>query len=75
MKAALIMVIVVALAGCTQRVAPASVPAELLTCKPAPEKPYGTYTQRDVGTFIVGLHEAHADCRSKLGAVRGALAH
>lgn len=76
LKAAAIILIVFVLGSCGARkveVAPVAVPAGLLTCKPAPKKPSGEYTQRDVGVYVVGLHEAHADCESKLGAVRKAL--
>lgn len=62
--------------GCAKaplEVAPASVPASLLTCRDAPAKPAGDYTQKAVGAYVIGLHEAHADCRAKLGAVRSAL--
>lgn len=64
-------------AGCAKaplEVAPVSVPASLLTCRDAPAKPAGEgYTQKAVGAYVIGLHEAHADCHSKLGAIRGAL--
>lgn len=61
-------------AGCAKaplEVAPVSVPASLLTCLEAPDKPAGDYTQKAVGAYVIGLHEAHADCHAKLGAVRG----
>lgn len=54
-------------------VGPSSLPATLMNCKDAPQKPAGDYTQRDVGVYIVGLHEAHADCKTRLDAVRKAI--
>lgn len=70
------LVAVLALSACAQaplEVAPVSVPPSLLTCRDAPAKPAGDYTQKAVGAYVIGLHEAHADCHSKLNAVRGAL--
>lgn len=67
------LLIVAACARAPLEVAPVSVPTSLLTCRDAPAKPAGDYTQRAVGAYVIGLHKAHADCHSKLGAVRGAL--
>jgi len=51
------------------------VPSSLLSCQPAPEPPPPeSGTQRDVARFVLDLAEAGADCRGKLGAVRGLLA-
>jgi hypothetical protein len=57
------------LAGC-QTVGSPTVPASLLTCADAPAWRRGG-TQRDVAGFIADLRDAHADCRDRLGAVRG----
>lgn len=74
----LIIALCCALTACGKpapiEVGPASLPASLMNCKDAPQKPDGVYTQRDVGVYIVGLHEAHADCKARLSAVRTALA-
>lgn len=43
-------------------------PAALLTCQGTPAVP-SAETQADVARYIVRLHAAGADCRSKLGAV------
>ena len=71
--AILCMVALSACATAPLEVAPLSAPDSLLTCRDAPAKPNGDYTQKAVGTYVIGPHEAHADCHSKLGAVRGAL--
>lgn len=44
-------------------------PAALLTCQASPTVP-DAQTQADVARYVVRLHAAGADCRSKLGAVR-----
>lgn len=44
-------------------------PSLLLTCQNAPAVP-DAETQADVARYIVRLHAAGADCRSKLGAVK-----
>ncbi len=48
-------------------------PDALLYCADAPSVPEDTANSRDVALYIVDLHAAHADCSSKLGAVRKAL--
>lgn len=76
MARTLSLIAVLALSACGQaplEVAPVSVPASLLVCRDAPAKPAGDFTQRAVGGYIIDLHEAHADCRSKLTAVHDAL--
>lgn len=45
-------------------------PSTLLTCKAAPASPKEATRQSEVARYIVRLHEAGADCRAKLGAVR-----
>ena len=57
------------LAACQHAVAPA-VPTSLLSCADAPTWRRGG-TQRDVAGYVVDLRDAHADCRDRLGAVRG----
>lgn len=49
--------------------AASNAPAAIAPAKPAGED----YPQKAVGAYVIGLHEAHADRHSKLGAVRGAL--
>lgn len=44
-------------------------PAQLLECQPSPEVPHAK-SQADVARYVVKLHDAGADCRSKLGAVK-----
>lgn len=46
------------------------VPAGLLDCPDAPLPPPSGATQRDVAFWVLDLHSAHADCRTKLGKVR-----
>lgn len=48
--------------------APAVAP-ELLHCADAPSVPKDTGNSKAVAGYIVDLHGAHADCKSKLGAV------
>jgi|GEM_PF-2062359 len=50
---------------------PLEIPAQLLHCRPAPDVPGEGATQRDLALFILDLDAAGADCRAKLGAVRG----
>ena len=64
------------LAGCSQarlqtqvRIERLAIPAELLTCQPAPEPPDVPYTQADVAIYIVDLHSAGADCRERLARI------
>ncbi|MBI1689510.1 hypothetical protein [Methylorubrum sp. DB1722] len=57
------------LAGCQTPGRP-TVPTSLLTCPDAPTWRRGG-TQRDVAGYVTDLRDAHADCREKLGAVRG----
>ena len=45
-------------------------PDALLTCRVSPPVPRDAETQREVARYIVRLHEAGADCRAKLAAVR-----
>lgn len=44
-------------------------PAVLLSCADAPAVPVGP-TQRDVAAYLVDLHAAGDDCRTRLKAVR-----
>lgn len=62
------------LTGCatTSGIAP-SVSPKLLTCAAEPASPKDSGNSRQVANYIVDLHEAHADCSSKLGAVRKVL--
>lgn len=46
-----------------------AIPAELLTCQPAPEPPAEPYTQADVAIYIVDLHSAGTDCRERLARI------
>ncbi|MDR3474496.1 MAG: hypothetical protein P4M09_22835 [Devosia sp.] len=46
---------------------------QLLTCADAPAVPKDTGNSHDVADYIIDLHDAHADCKSKLGAVRKVL--
>ena len=46
------------------------IPADLLTCLPAPAVPVAE-SQRDVARYLVDLAEAGEDCRAKLAGVRG----
>jgi len=73
----LIIALCVGLTACGKpdpiEIGPSSLPESLMNCKDAPQKPAGDYTQRDVGAYIVDLHEAHADCKTRLDAVRRAL--
>lgn len=75
-RAVLILIAVAAVSACARKpveVAPVAVPPALLNCPAAPAKPSGDYTQRDVGVYVIDLHAAHADCKSKVDAIRGAL--
>jgi hypothetical protein len=45
-------------------------PAALMRCAVAPEVPVDPALQSDVARYVVRLHAAGADCRSKLKAVR-----
>lgn len=65
---ALVVAVVLTACGTTS----ATVPKQLLTCTPQPPAP-SAGSQRDVGLYVVDLAAAGADCRSKLGAVRGLL--
>lgn len=56
-------------AGC-QTTARPTVPPSMLACSDAPTWRRGG-TQRDVAGYVTDLRDAHADCRDKLGAVRG----
>ena len=42
---------------------------ELLKCKNAPPVPADTSKSKAVAGYIVDLHGAYADCKSKLGSV------
>jgi len=53
---------------------PPEIPAQLLTCAPAPEVPGEGATQRDLALFILDLDAAGQDCRAKLTGVRRLLA-
>ncbi len=53
------------------RVERPAVPAQLLDCPDAPPVPGADATQRTVGLWILDLSAAHAECRDKLGRVRG----
>lgn len=66
----------VLLTGCSQqhlqtqlRIEPLTIPAELLTCQPAPQPPAAPYSQADVAAYIVDLHSAGADCRDRLARI------
>jgi len=61
------------LAACGERPPLAlNVPAELLHCAGSPAvPPRQGRTQRVVAGYVSDLHDAHADCEGKLGAVRG----
>ena len=45
-------------------------PPELTTCKNAPEKPEGDYTQKNVAVYLIDLYYAWADCSTKLATLR-----
>lgn len=45
------------------------IPGSLLSCQEAPNVPLGG-TQRNVAAYVVMLHEAGADCRMRLAAVK-----
>ncbi len=55
------------------RIVQPGVPANLLTCADEPADPADKpgLTQRDVARYIVVLRAAGADCRAKLGEVKG----
>lgn len=55
------------------RIVQPSVPAHLLTCEDEPADPSDKpgLTQRDVARYIVQVRAAGADCRARLGEVRG----
>ena len=55
------------------RIEPVVPPADLLTCAPDPAVPDAP-DQRAVASYLIDLWEAGADCRRKLGAVRGFVA-
>lgn len=59
------------LTGCATTSGPVS--PRLLTCADAPAVPTDTGNSRAVANYIVDLHDAHGDCKSKLGAVRKVL--
>lgn len=42
---------------------------ELLHCKDAPAVPANTSKSKAVANYIVDLHGAYSDCKSKLGSV------
>ncbi len=46
------------------------IPDALLDCAASPAIPGDTATQRDVSVYVIDLHDAHADCKSKLGRVK-----
>ncbi|TWI38220.1 Rz1-like lysis system protein LysC [Paracoccus sulfuroxidans] len=75
LKLIALMMIILAFSGCSRdpNVVPIRIPENLLTCKDSPKKPDGDYTQKDVGVYIVDLHEAHADCKTRLKAVGDAV--
>jgi hypothetical protein len=55
------------------RIVQPSVPAHLLSCEDEPADPADKpdLTQRDVARYLVLLRAAGADCRAKLGEVKG----
>lgn len=57
------------------RIVQPSVPAHLLTCEDEPPDPSDrpNLTQRDVARYVVQVRAAGADCRARLGEVRGLL--
>lgn len=66
MRAAVILIVAIALSGCATT---SSVPSALLICAAQPQSPPAG-TQRDVALYIVDLAAAGDDCRTKLGSVR-----
>lgn len=74
----LVLIILALVAGCSH--APVEAPRvelkartytdEQLTCLPDPPIPGRPRTAAVVGRYIADLHEAGADCRGALGAVR-----
>jgi hypothetical protein len=51
-----------------------TVPAQLLTCSPAPAVPPSAgLTQSAVAVYVAQLWDAHLDCSDKLAAVKQAL--
>jgi len=69
MRLILLALAVLPLAACHEKPS-LSVPASLLRCASRPVPPMGG-TQRAVAGYVVDLADAHADCQSKLGRVRG----
>ncbi len=47
-----------------------TIPSVLLECAPSPAVPPKPRDQEAVGRYIVALHEAHADCKSRVEAIR-----
>jgi hypothetical protein len=45
------------------------IPESLKTCADTPATPEAAADDRAVGTYILDLYDAHADCKAKLGAV------
>jgi hypothetical protein len=46
------------------KIVPLSPPAFTTVCPDHPPAPTGNYTQRDVAKFIIGLDNAHAQCKA-----------
>jgi len=49
---------------------PAKLPPEAYSCKPWPIAPSGEYGYRELGSYIINAHDAHADCKAKLEAMK-----
>ena len=47
------------------------VPQTLLTCKDSPKVPAKGATSKQAADYILELYDAHDDCHTKLGAVKG----
>lgn len=76
LRAALsLLIFALPLTGCatTDGLALPTVDPHLLTCSDAPKVPADTSNSKQVANYIVDLHAAHADCKSKLGAVKKVL--
>lgn len=73
--AAFLLTSALLLSGCatTSRTVSPAVPDALLTCAAEPQPPTDTSNSRKVAIYIVDLHDAGEDCRSKLGAVKKVL--
>jgi uncharacterized lipoprotein YajG len=64
------------LSGCATtsgRINTTPVAPALLDCRDAPGVPADTNNSRKVAVYVVDLHDAYSDCKSKLGAVKKVL--